>query len=282
VIHVGTGDINLSNYIEPVGHTPCDDLDSNGHDENSYVPLPHQEQPDETTDTDSNSSIQINAEQVPEDSRLKTPLKKVIQPEATGAYQVPLSLRKQRIPYKGKAPVVTPNSKAALSSAKTFQAGHTTTIVNAAGTNQTPTASSKKTATNDANNLNLKPPAKPILPILNEDENALNNVRDISENLATEGLNVITQRLLPKRELFDIYDSPYLNKMFKPTFESLNLTQELEQLTQLFMSQHEALTNPIKNLITTNLTLTKMLEEKKKSSQLLHDHKKIPRSLRIK
>jgi hypothetical protein len=92
VIHVGTGDINLSNYIEPVGHTPCDDLDSNGHDDNSYIPLPHQEQPDETTDTESNSSIQVNAAQVPAASSLKTPLKKVIQPEATGAYQVPLSL----------------------------------------------------------------------------------------------------------------------------------------------------------------------------------------------
>jgi hypothetical protein len=282
VIHVGTGDINLSNYIEPIGQTPCDDLDSNGHDD-SYVPLPHQEPPDETTDTDSISSIQVDTEQVPEDSRLKTPLKKVIQPEATGAYQVPLSLRKQfRIPFKGKAPVVTPNSKATLSSTKTIQAGHTTKIVNAAGTNQTPTTSSKKTATNDADNLNQKPPAKPVLPILNEYENALNNTRDISENLGTEGLNAVMQRLLPKRELFDIYDSPYLNKMFKPTLESLNLTQELEQLTQLFLSQHEALTSPIKNLVTTNLTLTKMLEEKKKSSQLLHDHKKIPRSLRIK
>jgi hypothetical protein len=46
--------------------------------------------------------------------------------------------------------------------------------------------------------------------------------------------------------------------------------------------QHKALANPIKNLITTNLTLIKMLEKKKVSSQLLHDHKKIPRSLCIK
>jgi len=283
VIHVGTGDINLSNYIEPVGHTPCDDLDSNGHDDNSYIPLPHQEQPDETTDTESNSSIQTNAERVPATSCLKTPLKKVIQPEATGTYQVPLSLRKQfKIPYKAKAPVVTPNSKAALSSVKTNQAGHITTVDNKAGTNQTPTASSKKISTNDDDNLNQKPPAKPVLPYLNEDENVLHNGRDRSDDIVVEDLTIATQRFLPNRELFDIYDSPYLNKSFKPTPESLNLTQELEQLAQLFMSQHEALTNPIKNLITTNLTLTKMLEEKKKSSQLLHDHKKIPRSLRIK
>jgi hypothetical protein len=147
---------------------------------------------------------------------------------------------------------------------------------------QTPTASSKKIATNDADNLNQKPPAKPVLPYLNEDENVLHNGRDRSDDIVAEDLNIATQRFLPNRELFDIYDSPYLNKSFKPTLESLNLTQELEQLAQLFMSQHEALTNLIKNLITTNLTLTKMLEEKKKSSQLLHDHKKIPRSLRIK
>jgi len=126
--------------------------------------------------------------------------------------------------------------KATLSSVKTNQAGHTTTVDNATGTYQTPTASNKKTATNDADNLNQKPPAKPVLPLLNEDENVLNNGRDRSEDIATESLNTATQKFLPKCELFDIYDSPYLNKMFKPTLESLNLTQELEPLVQLFMS----------------------------------------------
>ena len=155
----------------------CDDLDSNGHDD-SYIPLPHQEPPDETTDTGSISSIQVDTEQVPEDSRLKTPLKKVIQPEATGAYQVPLSLRKQfRIPFKGKSPVVTPNSKATLSSTKTIQAGHTTKIVNAAGTNQTPASSNKKTATNDADTLYRTLTAKPRFPLRNGHENPPNNAR---------------------------------------------------------------------------------------------------------
>jgi hypothetical protein len=57
--------------------------------------------------------------------------------------------------------------------------------------------------------------------------------------------------------MFDEGDSPYLNKMFKPTFESLSLADELEPLAPLLMSQHEALTISIKNLISTNLTLTK-------------------------
>jgi hypothetical protein len=25
LVHTGTGDINYSNYVEPVGHTPCDE-----------------------------------------------------------------------------------------------------------------------------------------------------------------------------------------------------------------------------------------------------------------
>jgi len=62
----------------------------------------------------------------------------------------------------------------------------------------------------------------------------------------------------------------------------LSLTNELEPLAPLFMSQHKALTNPIKNLVTANLTLMKTLEKKKESSQSLHDNKKIPKSLCIK
>ncbi len=40
VVHVGTGDINLSNYLEPVGHMPCDDLYSEVLVDNSYIPPP--------------------------------------------------------------------------------------------------------------------------------------------------------------------------------------------------------------------------------------------------
>jgi hypothetical protein len=74
---------------------------------------------------------------------------------------------------------------------------------------------------------------------------------DFSENRISP--EECTKRFLPNRELFDIYDSPYLNKMFKPTLESLSLAQELEPLSQLFLSQHETLANPIKDLINKNL-----------------------------
>ena len=71
VVHVGTGDINLANYMEPIGHTPCDDLDNEVRDDNSYIPLPHQDQPEETTDMDPNSPILVNAKQAPPTPKLK-------------------------------------------------------------------------------------------------------------------------------------------------------------------------------------------------------------------
>ncbi|MFN9980737.1 MAG: hypothetical protein ACK53Y_12505 [bacterium] len=81
VVHVRTGAIDLSNYIEHIGHTPCNDLDSSGQDKNSYIPLPHQDQPDETTDMESNSSTPVNAKQSPPASKMKTPLKRSFNPK---------------------------------------------------------------------------------------------------------------------------------------------------------------------------------------------------------
>jgi hypothetical protein len=283
VVHVGTGDINLSNYLEPVGHTPCDDLDSEVLVDNSYIPLPHQDQSDEATDSAPNSPILVNAKPAPPAPKLKSQPKKDTQPVTTGPYQVPLSLRKQfKIPFKAAAPVVTPNSKATLSSANPKQAEPFSHVGNTTNKNQTPTTSSKKTATNDTDKVNQKPLRESTHPLLNDKDSFTDNDSDSSEDFNIENSNAATKRFLPNRELFDIYDSPYLNKMFKPTLESLNLAQELEPLAQLFLSQHETLVNPIKDLINTNLTLTKILEKKKESSRLLYEHKKIPRSLRIK
>ena len=138
----------------------------------------------------------------------------------------------------------------------------------------TPTTGSKKNATNDTDKLNQNPLRESTLPLLNDKDSFTDNDSDSSEVFDIENSNTATKRFLPNRELFDIYDSPYLNKMFKPTLESLNLAQELEPLVQLFLSQHETLVNPIKDLINTNLTLTKILEKKKESSRLLYEHKK--------
>jgi len=269
--------------LEPVGHTPCDDLDSEVLVDNSYIPLPHQDQSDEATASAPNSPILVNAKLAPPAPKLKPQPKKDTQPVTTGLYQVPLSLRKQfKIPFKAAAPVVTPNSKATLSSANPKQVEPFPHVGSTTNKNQTPTTGSKKTATNDTDKLNQNPLRESTLPLLNDKDSFTDNDSDNSEVFDIENSNTATKRFLPNRELFDIYDSPYLNKMFKPTLESLNLAQELEPLAQLFLSQHETLVNPIKDLINTNLTLTKILEKKKESSRLLYEHKKIPRSLRIK
>jgi hypothetical protein len=78
------------------------------------------------------------------------------------------------------------------------------------------------------------------------------------------------------------YTSPFLDNDFKPSIESLTLIPELESLKLLIMSQHESFAKPIQNLGLTNLNLTKILEKKKASLNLLQQEKKIPRSLRIK
>ncbi len=131
--------------MEPVGHTPCDDLDSEVLVDNSYIPLPHQEQSDETTDSAPNSPILVNAKQAPPASKLKSQPKKDTQPATTGLYQVPLSLQRQfKIPFKAIAPVVTPNSKATPSSANSKQVEPISHVGSTTGKNQTPTTSSKK------------------------------------------------------------------------------------------------------------------------------------------
>jgi len=79
-----------------------------------------------------------------------------------------------------------------------------------------------------------------------------------------------------------IYSSPFLTNEFKPLTENINLTQELEPLRSLILSQHEVFTEPIKDLGSTNLFLTKIIEKKKNSYNQIKNHNKTPRSLRIK
>ncbi|MFN9982104.1 MAG: hypothetical protein ACK53Y_19415, partial [bacterium] len=87
---------------------------------------------------------------------------------------------------------------------------------------------------------------------------------------------------LPKGTTSSVYKSPYLHNVFKPEPESLNLSPELEPLTPLLRSQHEAFTERIKDLGSIYLNATKSLEKKKNNFHLLKNNKKIPRSLRIK
>jgi len=79
-----------------------------------------------------------------------------------------------------------------------------------------------------------------------------------------------------------IYTSKYLDDAFKPSPNSISLAPELEPLLPLISSQHEAFSQYIKDLSTMNLTHTKTIEKKRASFLQLKEHKKIPRSLRIK
>jgi len=101
--------------------------------------------------------------------------------------------------------------------------------------------------------------------------------------------NPTTNKNDPTRILFNLkfkptklYNSPYLDPAFKPSSDKVNLSPELEPLFPLIMSQHEVFEQHIKDLGNIYLTLTRIIEKKKESFNLLKINKKIPRSLRIK
>jgi len=79
-----------------------------------------------------------------------------------------------------------------------------------------------------------------------------------------------------------VFISSYLDETFRPTSGNFKLPPELALLETLILSQHEALMQPIMDLATINLNLTKILEKKKESTFNLQNDDKIPRSLRIK
>jgi len=98
-----------------------------------------------------------------------------------------------------------------------------------------------------------------------------------------------TNRNDPTKILFNLkfkptklYNSPHLDPAFKPSSDKVNLNTELEPLFPLIMSQHEVFEQHIKDLGNIYLTLTRIIEKKKESFNLLKINKKIPRSLRIK
>lgn len=101
LVHTGTGDINYSNYVEPVGHTPCDDLQINSRNDGDYIPLPHQDQPDESTDSESNTSYTSTAAKQPQPAlKTKISLKESNQIQATGPYQVPAFVNNLKYPSR--------------------------------------------------------------------------------------------------------------------------------------------------------------------------------------
>jgi len=95
----------------------------------------------------------------------------------------------------------------------------------------------------------------------------------------TMNCNMITVKNLQSRK---IYISPFLEKSQLPSEASIELEPELEPLRKLISSQHEAFTQHIKDLGEANLAISKVIEKKTDSYTLLTEHKKTPRSLRIK
>lgn len=63
--------------------------------------------------------------------------------------------------------------------------------------------------------------------------------------------------------------SPYLKKEFKSTLNSFELSPELKSLQLLIMSQHEAFSTLIKDLGNITLVLSKIIDKKKESYNLL-------------
>ncbi len=320
IIHKGHGDVNLANYLEPEGLTPTVNNDSESEDVESLIPLPYQEKSFSNSDTEgsvksNNSTLSttsgsftstnehpvshktdtnndMNPEEIEdktnEENKRKTsasekephnPKTKAAKPMASektsnmpNPYVIPMNLRKPfRVPLKPNASVITPLSKAVSHS--------------------TAQATSKTSAMSD--NISKKIFQGKSSSKLQTELNA--NTRD-EQTLETDIFSVFHQenssratddephlpKILFQRELNSIYYSPYLDEAFKTSKEALKLPPELETLESLILSQHEVLTEPIMELGTINLTLTKMIEKKNNSFQLLQHKNKIPRSLCIK
>jgi len=158
---------------------------------------------------------------------------------------IPLSLRKPfKIPFATNTSVITPQTKNQRS-----QPGNS------------PPVTMIKITTNGA----------PTLPHLNVETDLLPQAPITTSTVNTGETNSTD----------NIYNSPYISQSLKPRNEDLVLSEELEPLRPLILSQHEAFSQSIKDLGKINLTFTKTIEQKKESYDSLKTHKKTPRSLCI-
>jgi len=254
VVHHGSGSVHLTNYLEDENYNSSQDSTNNS-------PLPYQEEDNDQNyyeDSDSSSSDSENSGTTTKTGNT-TPIREQLFNKSPG-------LKKRFVvPLKKAPPVITPQAKVAPSSTNKVS----DTDLSEEGKQPhiketTEGTTSVPAATNDANNKHNQQREHS-----NEGEKAVNAATTQAE-------------YAPKTKTLSAYTSPYLHKMFRPKPDSLNLLPELESLTPLLLSQHEALTQYIKDLGSINLTHTKSLEKKKNNFQLLKDNKKIPRSLRIK
>jgi hypothetical protein len=265
--HVSTnvGNIHFASYMEPAGSTPTTDRYANSQDDKVLTPLPHQEQAkgffDYTCDDDSDLS---GLSSTKTDKEKDIPESNAILQEKQTSEDSPSLKNHTKDPLQTHVSIVTPLTKTTL--------GHNNLLNTCTGT---VVAFEKHNTTPTSNNKNL-----PMTNEKNKEKEAEPN-----PNLTTPKNTKTTKETfehLTNSVPTTIYSSPLVADDFKPSAESLVLVPELESLKLLIMSQHEAFTQPIKDLGLINLDLSKILEKKKESLRLLQQEKKIPRSLRIK
>jgi hypothetical protein len=257
--HVTTnnGSVHIASYMEPAGSTPTTDRYTESQDDKLLSPLPHQETKDFFDYTCDYSDLSVLSG-TKTDKRDDIPVE-VKTPQGKQASEASPSLHKPaETSLQAHASVITPLAKTGLDSSNHARI-RTDTIV--APETEDATAASR----------NKKPP---MTDNANEGKETNPN-----ENVSTSK-NPKAHLIISKATT--LYTSPFLDNEFKPSTESLEIQPELELLRPLILSQHEAFTQPIKDLGLVNLDLTKILEKKKESLRLLQQEKKIPRSLRIK
>ena len=184
-----------------------------------------------------------------------------------------------RLPYKLNSTVITPQPKATLATGSPLKAQNSKNDSEVTAPHS-PSITSKQ-ATNDESTKSCnteessKPKAHEVTDV--DNRNKINTIPTRKSIISSHIFNNILEQPTHK-----VFTSSYLDKTFRPSIGSLKLPPELESLETLIMLQHDVLTQPIIDLGTINLNLTKILEKKKESTFNLQNDNKIPRSLCIK
>jgi len=238
IVHNGNGTVRLSNYLKS-GKTndasPEDERSLDGYNTSDYLPLPHQYLMDSDTYSSDSSNASKETNTVHAKSHDTTPVKELLYRKSPG-------LRKPfRIPLTKEATIITPQIKAFASSItntnlKFIETDSASSIAKAL--DHQPNATDDVSLDDEiVNDTNLAGEDKKSTN-WKSNKTTVNSIKNYKTNLKSSKFSKPT-----------VYHSPYLNKTFKPNLESLELPPELELLTPLLLSQHEALTSHIKELV---------------------------------
>jgi hypothetical protein len=264
-IDINNGNLLFDRYIDPTEHLPSLEHYSDGLSTNGYLaPLPHQENSDENSDSDSTFQKQKRNSDIIKTNPKERP------------YQIPLNLRKPfKLPLKSNTTVITPQSKAILAPSSPSQ-GQKLKSTTEEVASSSPTTAPKNTTNDKSTVTNV---TDELINPHNRDSTGKEDNKNPSNKclISSHNFKNILDQANPK-----VFISSYLDETFRPTSGNFKLPPELALLETLILSQHEALMQPIMDLATINLNLTKILEKKKESTFNLQNDDKIPRSLRIK